>query len=192
MTNLQSIINNVKDIYMTDSSLQTLIDYERVLDQLDLYSFHNWQLGELVNGPVYEKYFVTCSWMFPFRKMPDPSGAERLLNYGCEVSYKKDYYEYPKKVESPDDFQPGTKYPRMVKKPVWVVTLTMPKKLMGDIERGSVELENEIIDAEDIETAYEENVDDVQKQKPNATAQPNMGMPGLGPTPLGAPSVPPM
>jgi hypothetical protein len=191
MANLQSILNNIKEIAMTDSSLATLIDYERVLDQLDLYSFKNWQLGELVSGPIYEKYFITCSWMYPFRQMPDPSGAERLLGYGCEVNFKKDFYEYPKKVESPDDFQPGTKYPRMVKKPVWVVTITMPKKLMGDIEKGSLELENEIIDAEDIETAYEENVDDVQQQKNNQMAQPAMGMPGMTP-PMGAQSVPPM
>jgi hypothetical protein len=43
--------------------------------------------------------------------------------------------------------------------------ITMPKKLMGEIERGSLELENDIIDAEDIETAYEEGMDDEQKQK---------------------------
>jgi hypothetical protein len=131
-TNIKDIIDNVKSVYMTDSSINTLIDYERVLDRLDLYSFKHWQLGELVKGPIYEKYFVTCSWMYPYRKMPDPSGAERLLNHGCEV---------------------------------WVVTITMPKKLMGEIERGSLELENDIIDAEDIETAYEEGMDDEQKQK---------------------------
>jgi hypothetical protein len=164
-TNIKDIIDNVKSVYMTDSSINTLIDYERVLDRLDLYSFKHWQLGELVKGPIYEKYFVTCSWMYPYRKMPDPSGAERLLNHGCEVSFEKDKYEYPIDVKSPDDFKPGTKYPRMVEKPVWVVTITMPKKLMGEIERGSLELENDIIDAEDIETAYEEGMDDEQKQK---------------------------
>lgn len=170
-TNIKDIIDNVKEIYMTDSSINTLIDYERVLDKLDIYTFKNWELGELVKGPIYEKYFVTCSWMFPYRKMPDPSGAERLLNHGCEVSFEKEKYEYPIEVKSPDDFKPGTKYPRMVSKPVWVVTITMPKKLMGEIERGSLELENEIIDAEDIETAYEEGMDDETDQKDTQTQQ---------------------
>mgnify|MGYP006305061177 CR=1 FL=1 len=104
--NIKDIIENVKGIYMTDSSLETLLDYERVLDSLDLYAFENWKLGELVEGPVYEKYFITCSWMYPFRKMPDPSGGERLINYGCEISYKRDHLEYPIKVKNPDDFEP--------------------------------------------------------------------------------------
>jgi len=158
--NIKQIIDNVKEIYMSDSNLESLMDYERVLDGLDLYSFDNWKMGELVEGPIFEKYFVTCSWMYPFRSMPDPEGGERLLNYGCEISYKKDHFEYPVKVETPDDFKPGTKVPRMVSKPVWVVTITIPKKLMSDIHQGSVELENETLDAEDIETAYEQGLDD--------------------------------
>ena len=158
--NIKDILDNIKDIYMTDSSLESLLDYERVLDELDLYSFKNWKKGELVEGPIYEKYFVTCSWMYSFREMPDPSGAERLLNYGCEISFKKDTLQYPVKIETPNDFKPGTKVPKLVSKPVWVVTITMPKKLMAEIQRGSIELENETLDTEDIETAYEQGMDD--------------------------------
>jgi hypothetical protein len=165
--NIKNILQNIKEIYMTDSSLETLLDYERVLDEIDLYSFKHWKLGELVEGPVYEKYFVTCTWMYPFRKMPDPSGAERLLNYGCEVSYKKDNFQYPIDVKTPDDFKPGTKVPRLVSKPVWLVTLTMPKRLMSDIQQGSIELENETLDSEDIETAYEQGDNDELQQQQN-------------------------
>ena len=179
--NIKDIIENVKDIYMTDSSLESLLDYERVLDNLDVYTFKNWRLGELIEGPVYEKYFITCSWMYPFRKMPDPSGAERLLNYGCEVSYKRDHFEYPIKVKTPDDFTPGTKVPKLVSKPIWVVTITIPKKLMSDIQQGSIELENETLDTEDIETAYEQGMEDElqqgqeqqdAQQQPQVPAQP--------------------
>ena len=158
--NIKDILSNIKDIYMTDSSLETLLDYERVLDELDLYSFKHWKMGELVEGPVYEKYFVTCTWMFPYRKMPDPSGGERLLNYGCEVEYWEDVLEYPIDVKSPDDFKAGTKVPKMVSTPVWMVTITMPKKLMTDIQQGSIELESETLDTEDIEAAYEQGLDD--------------------------------
>lgn len=173
--NIKNILQNIKEIYMTDSSLDSLLDYERVLDEMDLYAFDNWKMGELVEGPIYEKYFVTCTWMYPFRKMPDPRGAERLLNYGCEISYKRDHYEYPIKVKTPDDFKPGTKVPRMVSKPVWLVTITIPKKLMADIQQGSIELENETLDTEDIESAYEQGMDDdvyQADQEPNAEQQP--------------------
>ena len=163
-TNIKELLDNVKSIYVTDSSLETLLDYERVLDQLDLYSFKNWKKGEILSGPTYEKYFVTCSWMYPFRQMPDPSGAERLLNYGCEVTFKRDMLEYPIEVKTPDDFKPGTKVPRMVSTPIWVVTITMPKKLMSDIQQGSIELEGETLDLEEIETAYEEGDDDQAQQ----------------------------
>ena len=158
--NIKDILSNIKDIYMTDSSLETLLDYERVLDELDLYGFKHWKMGELVEGPVYEKYFVTCTWMFPYRKMPDPAGGERVLNYGCEVEYWEDVLEYPIDVKSPDDFKAGTKVPKMVSTPVWMVTITMPKKLMTDIQQGSIELESETLDTEDIEAAYEQGLDD--------------------------------
>jgi len=122
--NIKDVLQNIKTIYMTDSSLETLLDYERVLDEMDLYAFDHWKLGELVEGPVYEKYFVTFT------------------------------------VKSPDDFKPGTKVPKMVSKPVWLVSITIPKKLMSDIQQGSIELENETLDTEDIETAYEQGLDD--------------------------------
>jgi hypothetical protein len=67
---LKNVIQNTKDIYMTDSALTTLLDFERVLDQLDLYVFSNWKKGELVEGPIIEKYFVTCVFMCPNKIMP--------------------------------------------------------------------------------------------------------------------------
>lgn len=180
--NIKNILQNIKNVYMTDSSLETLLDYERVLDNVvDLYSFKNWKIGELVDGPTYEKYFITCTWMYPFRKMPDPSGAERLLNYGCEITYKRDKFEYPIDVKSPNDFKPGTKVPRLVSKPVWLVTITIPKKLMSDIQQGSIELENETLERDEIDTAYEEGMDDEAQQQQQQTQQPiNMAAPQPG------------
>lgn len=154
------VIENTKEIFMTDSSLTTLMDFERVLDELDLYVFANWKSGELVEGPVYEKYFVTCTFMWPYKLMPDPRGGERLLGYDCEVKYSKDQLEYPVEIKSPDDYKDGTKMPRMAKKPIWLVTIVMPKKLMQEIQQGSLELEDSTLDLEDIEQAYEEGTDD--------------------------------
>lgn len=186
--NIKDILDNVKQIFMTDSSLVTLLDYERVLDELDLYSFDHWKLGELIEGPIYDKYFVTCRWMFPYRKMPNPAAMERLLNYGCEVEYEEDELEYPIQVKGPEDFKPGTRVPRLVKKPVWIVSVTIPKKLMNDIERGSIELENESIDLDDIETAYEEGEDkEATPEQPAAPTPPTPNVPG--PTPPTPPTI---
>jgi hypothetical protein len=159
-TSIHDALQNVKDIYMSDSALSTLLDFERVIDELDVYAFENWKFGELVEGPVYEKYFVTCTFMWPKKKMPDPRGGEQLLNYNCEVLYKKSTLEYPIKPKSPDDFKPNSKMAKKTSVPIWLVTITIPKKLMDDIQQGSIELENEKLDLEDLEQAYEEGVDD--------------------------------
>lgn len=164
---LKNIIQNTKDIYMSDSTVVTLMDFERVLDEIDLYVFKNWKKGELVDGPEYEKYFVTCTFMWPMKHMPDPRGGERLLDYGCTVRYKKDQLTYPVKVKDPKDFKPGTKVPKMKHSPIWLVEITMPKKLMQDITQGSIELENETVDASDMEEAYDTGMDDDSYKTPD-------------------------
>ena len=157
--NIRDLLNNTKEIFMTDSAVSTLLDFERVLDELDLYAFEHWKQGELVEGPVYEKYFVKCTFMWPYKKMPNPKGAARLTEYDCDVSYKNDFFEHPMTVKTPNDFQPGTKVPKLVKSPVWLVTIVMPKKLMQDIEQGALELESGTVDMEDIDQAYETGAD---------------------------------
>jgi hypothetical protein len=174
-TNIADALNNVKDIYMSDSALTTIMDFERVIDELDVYAFANWKLGELVAGPEYEKYFVTCTFMWPYKKMPDPRGGEQLLNYNCEILYKKDMLEYPVKPKSPDDFRPGTKLAKTTQVPIWLVTVTIPKKLMSDIQQGSIELENEKLDINNLEQAYEEGVDEDELEQ--SDEQGEMGMP---------------
>ena len=54
------VADNIKKLYMSEGSLLTLMDFERVLDELDLYAFKNWILGELVQGPDIGKYKVGC------------------------------------------------------------------------------------------------------------------------------------
>jgi hypothetical protein len=153
------VAENIRDIYMSEGSLLTLLDFERVLDELDLYAFKNWQIGELVSGPDIGKYRVTCIFMWPERLMPDPRGARRLLPFDCEVKYKKTSMKVPMKVENPSDFRPGTHKARLAEKKIWLVEITMPKALMSDIRTGSVELEDEEIDLEDLDRAYEQDLD---------------------------------
>lgn len=184
---LKDVIENTKQIYMTDSSINTLLDFERIIDELDIYTFDYWKQGEVVEGPIYEKYFVTCVLMWPYKRKPDTRGAKRLAEYGCVIKYRKDILEYPIKIKSPKDFAPGTKMPKMGKTPVWLVTITVPKKLMQDIHQGSLELESETIDSEDIEQSYEQGLDDKmyqQQQQGPATGAPAPAAPAGAPAPL--------
>jgi hypothetical protein len=153
------VAENIKDIYLSEGSLLTLLDFERVLDELDLYAFRNWQIGELVSGPTIGKYRVTCIFMWPEKLMPDPRGARRLLPFDCVIKYKKTNMKVPMKIENPDDFRPGTHKARLIEKKIWLVEISMPKALMSDIRTGSVELEDEEIDLEDLDRAYEQDLD---------------------------------
>ena len=182
---IKDVIENTKAIYMTDSSINTLLDFERIIDELDIYAFDHWKQGELVEGPIYEKYFVTCIFMWPHKQKPDTRGAKRLADYGCVVKYRRDVLSYPIKLKSPNDFQPGTKMPKMGKAPIWLVSITVPKKLMQDIHQGSLELENENLNSEDLEQSYDEGLDDKMYQTgdagPTAAAPaPNAGAPVPG------------
>ena len=174
---IKDVIENTKTITMTDSALATLLDFERVIDELDMYAFKNWKMGELVEGPLYEKYFVTCTFMWPHKFMPDPRAAERLAEYECEVFYKRDILDYPIKVKTPTDFKPGTKMPKKGQAPVWLVKIVMPKTLMQEIHQGSLELESGSVDMEDIEQAYETGQDDkMYKTGDSPQVAPQQGM----------------
>jgi len=168
---IKDALKNIQDIYMSDSALSTLLDFERVIDELGVYVFQNWKNGELVAGPAYEKYFVTCTFMWPRKKMPDPRGGEQLLNYNCEVLFKRDHLEFPIKPKSPSDYRPNTKMGKLKKTPIWLVTITMPKKLMTEIHQGSVEVESENLDLEDLSQAYETGMDEEQGQAGGADDQ---------------------
>ena len=153
------VADNIRNLYLSEGSIQSLLDFERVLDELDMYAFRNWQLGELVEGPTVGRYSVSCIFMWPEKLMPDPRGARRLLPFDCKVKFKKTRIKIPIKIEDPDDFIPGTHKARLIEKPVWLVEITMPKSLMNDIRTGSVELEDQDIDLQDLDQAYEEDLD---------------------------------
>jgi hypothetical protein len=177
-----SIVDTIKGVYMSDGSMSTLLDYERVLDEADVYAFKNWIAGELVQGPEIGRYSCKCIFMWPYKMMPDPRGALRLTNIGCKVVYGKGEIKVPVEVEAYDDFVQGTRYPKMKERKVWFVQITIPFELMDDIKEGSIDLADQTIDLSDIEDAYNEDLDDSTKEdesQDNADQDVEMGM-GMG------------
>lgn len=153
------VADNIRDIYMSNGSIATLLDFERVLDEIDIYAFKNWAIGELVAGPDIGKYRVTCTFMWPANLMPDPRGAKRLLPFDCQIEYLKKEIKIPIKITDPSDYRPGTKKAKLMTKQVWLVEISMPKALMSDIKTGSVEMEDQTIDLEELDQAYEQDLD---------------------------------
>lgn len=154
-----SITDTIKGIFTSDGSINTLLDFERVLDEADLYAFKNWEIGELVQGPVVKRYSVCCIFMYPDHLMPDPKGGKRLLVLGCKVKFKKTKIKVPIEIKDYEDYVPGTRYPKMTKKKVWLIYIEMPKELMNEIREGSIDLAGQNIDLKELDDSYEEDLD---------------------------------
>lgn len=136
MADIKDVIQNIEQIYGSNNSLNILKDFERVIDELDVYVFENWIDGELVSGPKESRYFVECTFMWPKDKMPEPKGGQRLLDYGCKVKIGETEIAKVRKIKNPSDIRPGTRKGKVDHEPIWLVKIIMPKKLMSDINRG--------------------------------------------------------
>jgi hypothetical protein len=153
--------------------MNTLLDFERVLDEADLYAFRNWELGELVQGPDVRRYSVACVFMWPYKLMPNPKGAKRLVSIGCKVKFAKSEVKVPVEIKDYDDYVPGTRYPKMKEKAVWFVYIEIPKSLLDDIKEGTIDLAGQEIDLEQLDDSYDDDLDKNETEEQQAD---NTGM----------------
>ncbi len=114
MHDVLDIIRNVQSLYAISPSLGILKDFERVMDELDIYVFKNWENGELLEGPI-----------------------DRLLDRGCKVTYKKDILFKPRPIKGPEDYRPGTTKGKIDGHDIWVVEIKMPKELIGNFKHST-------------------------------------------------------
>lgn len=181
-----SIIDTVKGIFTSDGAISLLLDFERVLDESDIYAYKNWLLGELVQGPISKRYSVSCIFLWPYHLMPDPMAARRLLKLGCIIKFKKTKIKVPVEVKDYEDFQPGTRFPKTKYRKVWLVYIEMPKDIMDNIREGSIDLAGQTIDLEELDSSFDEDLQDQETEKTEDEAQPSEEqIPGFTPPPAG-------
>jgi hypothetical protein len=174
MADIKDVINNIEQIYGSNNSLSLLKDFERVIDELDIYVYDNWIDGELIEGPKESRYFIECTFMWPKEKMPEPKGGLRLLEYGCKVKFAESEIARVRKIKNPDDIRPGTRKGKIDHDSIWMVKISMPKKLMHDINRGYRELDkNKIEDIINANSAVNAAIEPAEQQaQETADAQP--------------------
>jgi hypothetical protein len=136
MHDILDVIRNIKDLYENNSSLAVLKDFERVLDEMDMYVYENWEDGELAYGPKVDRHWITAGFMWPKDKMPNPLAGKRLIELGCKVKYERSHLVEARPIRSPDDLRPGTKKGKLDRNPIWIVEIQMPKKIAFDIYKG--------------------------------------------------------
>jgi hypothetical protein len=155
------IKKTIKYVYEDIGALDILLQFEDILEKSGLYVYPNWELGEVIDGPVIERHWVDVSLMYPYKKMPEPEGAMRLVKIGCKVFFGKDVYKEPTRVYGPEDIRdPHTKKAKLIPHKVWVVKIRIPKRLieqemeeymgLSDLDIG--------VDTNDLDAAY---VDDI-------------------------------
>ena len=150
--------DQIKKISETNTLLDMLLEFEKVLEDMDIYAYENWSQGEVLEGPTLDRHFVTVKLMYAGDKCPDPQGAMRLLDSRCLVRYNKEHLITPVRVKSFDDVtlqgRPDGTLRRKAKTrrdPVWVVEIQMPRKYVDEFSTEVVQAdEDQYVDTESL------------------------------------------
>lgn len=161
------ILSTLESNYATTSSMETLMQFDAVLDRLNVYAFENWINGEIVDGPVIEPYWVTVTLMYPYKMMPDPSASERITDFGGRVFYAKDSLITAAKLVEPEDsddvdgadgMRPGQPRAKKVERKIWLVTVELPRDTMDSLTTAKNELDSQEIDMDSVEEAQDDGL----------------------------------
>jgi hypothetical protein len=172
MIDIDTIYTTLDDVYSRENVLDILVEFERVFDQLDIYVYKNWLKGEIVEGPIIDRYWVTVTLMYPYKMMPDPEGAMRLIDHGCKVWFGEDTLNHVAKITGVESYatnEEGRTTSKLIKSPVWLVKVTMPRHFIDDDQLTKADIDGNNINADDLSDAYDENLNDEDAAKGLAT-----------------------
>lgn len=162
MIDNEAVTKILTDIDESPSSLDTLLEFEGVLDNLNIYAYANWQHGEIVAGPEITRYWVEVTLMYPEKLMPDPEGALRLTRHGCHVFFQKDKYVTSVEVKTPDDLEmddEGKRKPKKITNKIWLVKISVPRDAIDEFNTSTIEINGVDIDMSEVTQAYDEDLD---------------------------------
>ena len=182
MIDIEEIVETIAEMKRNKNKLGTLLDFEKILDDLNIYAYRNWIQGEVIKGPVITKFWVEVYLMYPEKFMPDPDAALRLIKHGCHVFYKKEKLLSTVKIKSPDDLVPekdprGRRKPKTKEFSVYVIKIVLPKHLLGGSQIDNVDIKGTGIDLDDIIDAYEKGMDITKINDEGETDKPNQDEP---------------
>ncbi len=177
MTDLESIKKTLVNISKGNDILDTLLEFERTLDNAEIFAYKNWILGEIVEGPDISRYWYKVTLMYPYHSMPDPDAGLRLTKIGAKVSFRKGTFTFPVKVKGPEDWiDPESKRAKLKNSQIWLVTIELPIKFINrglenseeiikkDIEKSNAELSQAYDDMD--ETGEMDEMGDLDAEMP--------------------------
>lgn len=140
--------------------LTLLVGVENILDELDVYVFENWIDGEIVDGPRVRRFWIDITLQYPYRKMPDPRAALRLLKHGVRVDFRKAKIDGKSLEESASNDQETSEEKTSSDNKVWLITVSVPRRLMADLSNEEFDFYDDEVDMEDAEEAKDTGIDD--------------------------------
>jgi hypothetical protein len=175
----QDLNDHLRKVSEGESLLDMLLEFEGILDEVDLYAYKNWSKGEILEGPDVGRHWVSAKFMYMSEDMPDPSGAERLLSRGIKVNFCREELKYPKKIKNWDDVDSSRSFnaqsggygvgglggvgyitPKVLTDKVWVVKIVMPRKYVDNTIQDYVDVgDDDFIDTDAIDAATQMQAD---------------------------------
>ena len=168
MIDIDTIYTTLDDVYGSENVLDILIEFERVFDTLDIYVYKNWLKGEIVEGPKIDRYWITVTLMYPYKMMPDPEGAMRLIDHGCKVWMGQDQFKTVSSIQGPESYESadgGELKPKIKSTKVWLVKISMPRHFVDEITVEKEEVGGTSIDMDDVTQAYDEDLNSSELAK---------------------------
>ena len=169
MHDIIDVIKNLQTLSENNSAFKVLKDFERVIDELDIYVFKNWEDGEIIAGPDVNRYDVKCKLMWDRSKMPDPEGGLRLTPHGTRVQFEKAQELRPEPIKDPSDYEPGTHKPRMKPHDVWLVHMCIPRRFVEAVNQDLLDQYDD--EADDTETAEDQITQGAPDGQPQGAPQ---------------------
>ena len=102
---LKVLNDKIVEVSNDNTLLDMLMEFEKTLDELNLFAFKNWRKGEILEGPQLNRHRASIKLMYMAEDMPDPDAVKRLLARDMLVKYKKDTLIRPVKVKTYDDVE---------------------------------------------------------------------------------------
>ncbi len=167
--------------------LDILLQCEDILDSLDIYVYRNWFDGEVIEGPIVKRHWVSMTLLFPLLKMPDPRAIPRLLKHGARVTFGRVHRE-PNTHSEEDQFEQlednsreATKE-QQEKDTFWMITINFPRRLLNQIESAETDGYDDMVDADDVDSGLDAGLDaesayQADEQRPGSLPEqmPRMG-----------------
>jgi hypothetical protein len=163
MIDINEIAATISGVKKNRNTLDLLLEFEGVLDDLNIYAYENWIKGEVIKGPIVAKHWVEVYLMYPEKFMPNPVAAERLIKHGCYVFFQRETLTDNVKIKKPTDLTLDTErekhVPKTKESKVFVVKIVMPRHLLTDYNVKKISAMTGEIDLDDVVDAYDQGLD---------------------------------